>query len=448
MVQNLQMNIYNQRKDSIQSEVENTISVINYYYQQEVNGILNQSQAQLQAAIVVSHMRYGPENLDYFWIQQTINDTPYIVMHPLILSLNGTNVSNVVDKKGLHVYIALMDLCNGPTKSGFLRYYWQYYSNTKDIEPKLGYVQEFTPWSWIIGTGVYINDLDVIINQQVYSDVLIVAFLFIIIIIASVIFTWTFTKKIKLLIKATHKVKEGDLMVKTNVKSSDEIGELANAFDTMISSIMNKITVLTVNAKNSSAQLTSSAQQLASSSQEVNASSEEIASISQNISKGANEQTALVNNVTEKILTLSNQFDENMNRITNSIVLINSITSQVNMLSLNASIEAARAGEYGRGFAVVADNIRRLADSVKQTNDEINNAISVFKSTSTHSMAEIKELILKVSVLAKETAEGAIEASSATEEEAATMEQITASAQEFTHIAEGLEELLRSFKIE
>ena len=237
-------------------------------------------------------------------------------------------------------------------------------------------------------------------------------------------------------------------MVKTNVKSSDEIGELANAFDTMISSIMNKITVLTVNAKNSSAQLTSSAQQLASSSQEVNASSEEIASISQNISKGANEQTALVNNVTEKILTLSNQFDENMNRITNSIVLINSITSQVNMLSLNASIEAARAGEYGRGFAVVADNIRRLADSVKQTNDEINNAISVFKSTSTHSMAEIKELILKVSVLAKETAEGAIEASSATEEEAATMEQITASAQEFTHIAEGLEELLRSFKIE
>ena len=250
------------------------------------------------------------------------------------------------------------------------------------------------------------------------------------------------SKPIIKLSKVSQSMAEGDLTVdieKTNKK--DEVGDLQTAFGTMISFLKPSVESISDVAKT----LAASAQEMASSSEEVNASSEEMSSVSQQISKGAQQQTEYLSRSIKQMEDIQNQFSEKIAGIKVASDLIESISTQVNMLALNASIEAARAGEYGRGFAVVADNIRRLADDAKNSVDRVNRIIEDLTITISSGMDTLSTSMTSVTTVAEETASGAEEASAATEEQAATMEELSASAQELAKVSIDLEEIVKRF---
>ena len=240
-------------------------------------------------------------------------------------------------------------------------------------------------------------------------------------------------------------IAQGDLSL-TPVSSTkkDEIGELQNSFVTMIDFLKPSIESIATVAKG----LASSAQQLASSSEEVNASSEEMSSVSQQISTGAKKQTEYLDKSMKQMQNIQNQFSEKIASIKIASDLIEFISSQVNMLSLNASIEAARAGEYGRGFAVVADNIRRLADEAKNSVGKVDGIISDLTLTITDGMNALSSSVVSITSVAEETASSAEEASAATEEQADVMEELSASAQELAKISNDLEDIVIQFNLE
>lgn len=122
---------------------------------QEQSGALTREQAQQLALTEIRHLRYGNEGKDYFWITDL---RPVMVMHPYREELNGADVSSYRDAQGEPVFARFVRIARNQGE-GYATYQWQWKDDPKRIEPKLSFVKLFKPWGWIIGTGVYLDDV-------------------------------------------------------------------------------------------------------------------------------------------------------------------------------------------------------------------------------------------------------------------------------------------------
>jgi signal transduction histidine kinase len=148
------------RRQLIHNLSEVALSTLDYYEQLNRSGELKLDEAQLKAMAHVRNLRYGTDSKDYFWI----NDMhPKMIMHPYRTDLDGTDISGFADPKGKFLFSEMVKTVK-QHGSGFVDYQWQWKDDPRQIEPKLSFVKEFKPWNWIIGTGIYINDIREEIN--------------------------------------------------------------------------------------------------------------------------------------------------------------------------------------------------------------------------------------------------------------------------------------------
>jgi methyl-accepting chemotaxis protein len=143
---------YEDRKASIRQSVEVVTSIVDSIYQQEKSGQLTHAQAQAAAIKAVNDARYSSK--EYFWI----NDMDVrLVTHPFKPELNGQDVSNIKDPQGNAVFVRFVDTVK-KEGSGYLSYLWPKPGQDKPVE-KVSYVAGFKPWGWVIGSGLYMDDL-------------------------------------------------------------------------------------------------------------------------------------------------------------------------------------------------------------------------------------------------------------------------------------------------
>ncbi len=128
---------------------------VKHYADQSAAGNLSVEDAQTLAIAHVRSMRYGDEDKDYYWIN---DKTPSLIMHPYRPDLEGQDQSLTVDPTGKRFFMAFVEAVkeNG---AGFVDYQWQWQDNPDKVVPKISYVMEFAPWQWVIGTGVYVEDV-------------------------------------------------------------------------------------------------------------------------------------------------------------------------------------------------------------------------------------------------------------------------------------------------
>ncbi len=120
------------------------------------------SRLQEEAYKAIADMRYGKDGSGYFWI----NDSNHVVkMHPIKPSLNGKNMYDLQDPNGKYLYREIVKIANEKAEGGFLDYIWEKPGFSKP-QPKISFVQKFEEWDWIIGTGVYVDDIEVKIAEM------------------------------------------------------------------------------------------------------------------------------------------------------------------------------------------------------------------------------------------------------------------------------------------
>ena len=142
--------------------VENTHSLLNHFYQLQTQGTLSEQQAQDQAKQAVAQLRYGEE--DYFWMNDM---TPTMVMHPFKPQLDGKNLSAVKDPQGKALFVEMANIARDQGE-GTVYYMWPKPGSDTDVE-KVSYVKLFEPWGWIVGSGVYIDDVNALVWQRLQS---------------------------------------------------------------------------------------------------------------------------------------------------------------------------------------------------------------------------------------------------------------------------------------
>ncbi|MBI9033243.1 MAG: cache domain-containing protein [Bacteroidales bacterium] len=171
-------NSMDRKKEIIRELTHTAWSLINEYNQEYKDSLLTLEQAKASAIHRVSKMRYGNEAKDYFWI---IDQQPSMIMHPYRNTMIGVDLTNYVDPEGTHLFVEAVELVNQQAE-GYIHYLWQWKDDSTRIVPKLSYVKAFDEWGWILGTGIYLEDVKIEI-RNLKKRVLVISSIIILIII-------------------------------------------------------------------------------------------------------------------------------------------------------------------------------------------------------------------------------------------------------------------------
>ena len=139
--------------------MQSAAGILKHFHSLESAGSLSREEAQKQAMEVVRGLRYDAQ--EYFWIN---DQTPVMLMHPMNAKLEGQNLSGFKDPDGKALFNEMVAITRSQG-AGQVDYRWPKPGATDPV-PKISYVELFQPWGWIIGSGVYVDDVQVEFRAQ------------------------------------------------------------------------------------------------------------------------------------------------------------------------------------------------------------------------------------------------------------------------------------------
>ncbi len=213
-----------ERKSALAFMNSNALSVLKMYHEQEKSGTLTREQAQEAAKKIVATMRYD-KGSGYFWI----NDMhPKMVMHPIKPELNGADLTQNKDPNGKFLFVEFVNTVKA-SGQGFVDYHWPKPGAEQPVE-KYSHVAGFEPWGWVVGTGVYVDDLEALFWQKAMRFAAISGIGLLILAGVAFLIVKSVTRPVAQLRTALQKMAAGDANVEVaSADAKDELGDIARS---------------------------------------------------------------------------------------------------------------------------------------------------------------------------------------------------------------------------
>lgn len=228
----LKLNLYQQKQTELKHLTELALTELKIAYELQQKGTLSESQAKQQVIEAIKEIRYGQN--DYFWIN---DQKPTMIMHPTNPKLDGQNLSNIKDPNGVQLFVEFVKVTqqNG---NGFVEYDWPK-PGSEQPQPKLSYVELFPQWGWIIGTGVYIDDLNDIYMSQLMQILSVILIVLALLGWISWRVTLGITRPIANLKSVLHQIEsQGNLKLRIPASGTkDELAQMANAVNKLLTAM-------------------------------------------------------------------------------------------------------------------------------------------------------------------------------------------------------------------
>jgi diguanylate cyclase (GGDEF)-like protein/PAS domain S-box-containing protein len=171
LLPSIEQALLNAKKEKVVEITDTVTSTLARLNEMAERGEITLAHAKALGAKFVRDTRYGPDAKDYFWITDL---TPRMVMHPYRPDLDGRDLTDYRDKEGKRVFVEFVNAAR-KTSDAFVGYYWQWQDRPDRIVRKISHVRLFAPWGWVIGTGLYTDDVHAEIG--VYRDRIALIFL-------------------------------------------------------------------------------------------------------------------------------------------------------------------------------------------------------------------------------------------------------------------------------